>query len=140
MGRGIAALALGHAPNAAVKAVQRRAEELVHVCGTGASCGPPVRLLERLCELAAGAFPKQAVRLHACAEAAGTCVKVARAYAGRQAIVVFECGYHGRTNMTLGMTSKYGLFKKGFGPFPSEVYRLPFPNMYRRPTGLSEEQ
>src|SRR5690606_9690727 len=93
-----------------------------------------------LCEVAPGEFPKKAVLLNSGAEALETCVKVARAYTGRQAIVVFEGGYHGRTNMTLGMTSKYGLFKKGFGPFPSAIYRLPFPNMYRRPKGLSEDQ
>src|SRR5690606_16071530 len=137
---GIGALALGHTPDAVVAAIRRQAEELVHMCGIVATYEPQVRLLERLCELAPGDFPKKAVLLNSGAEALETCVKVARAYTGRQAIVVFEGGYHGRTNMTLGMTSKYGLFKKGFGPFPSEVYRLPFPNMYRRPTGLSEEQ
>ncbi len=137
---GIGALALGHTPEGVVEAIRRQAEELVHVCGIVASYEPQVRLLERLCELAPGDLPKKAVLLNSGAEALETCVKVARAHTGRQAIVVFEGGYHGRTNMTLGMTSKYGLFKKGFGPFPSEIYRLPFPNMYRRPTGLSEEQ
>ncbi len=137
---GIGALALGHTPDAVVAAIRRQAEELVHMCGIVATYEPQVRLLERLCELAPGDFPKKAVLLNSGAEAVETCVKVARAHTGRQAIVVFEGGYHGRTNMTLGMTSKYGLFKKGFGPFPSEIYRLPFPNLYRRPAGLSEEQ
>jgi 4-aminobutyrate aminotransferase/(S)-3-amino-2-methylpropionate transaminase len=139
MAGGIGALALGHTPGAVVEAIRRQAEELVHVCGIVASYEPQVRLLERLCELAPGDFPKKAVLLNSGAEALETCVKVARAHTGRQALVVFEGGYHGRTNMTLGMTSKYGLFKKGFGPFPSEVYRLPFPNVYRRPSGMSEE-
>jgi 4-aminobutyrate aminotransferase/(S)-3-amino-2-methylpropionate transaminase len=52
---------------------------------------------------------------------------------------VFEGGYHGRTNLTLAMTSKYARFKKGFGPFAPEIYRLPFPNLYRRPDEMSEE-
>jgi len=137
---GIGALALGHTPAAVVEAIKRQAEELVHMCGIVATYEPQVRLLERLCELAPGGFPKKAVLLNSGAEALETCVKVARAHTGRQAIVVFEGGYHGRTNMTLGMTSKYGLFKKGFGPFPSEIYRLPFPNVYRRPVGMGEEE
>ena len=137
---GIGCLALGHTPDAVVAAVKEQADELLHMCGIVASYEPQVRLLERLCELAPGDFRKKAVLLNSGAEALETCVKIARAHTGRQAIVVFEGGYHGRTNMTLGMTSKYGLFKQGFGPFPSEIYRLPFPNLYRRPDGLSEEQ
>ncbi len=140
MAGGIGALALGHTPAAVVEAIKRQAEDLIHMCGIVASYEPQVRLLERLCELAPGDFPKKAVLLNSGAEAIETCVKIARAHTGRQAIVVFEGAYHGRTNMTLGMTSKYGLFKKGFGPFPSEIYRLPFPNMFRRPKGLSEDQ
>ncbi len=140
MAGGIGALALGHTPAAVVDAIKRQAEDLIHMCGIVASYEPQVRLLERLCELAPGDFAKKAVLLNSGAEAIETCVKIARAHTGRQAIVVFEGAYHGRTNMTLGMTSKYGLFKKGFGPFPSEIYRLPFPNMFRRPKGLSEDQ
>lgn len=140
MAGGIGALALGHTPAAVVEAIKRQAEDLIHMCGIVASYEPQVRLLERLCELAPGDFPKKAVLLNSGAEAIETCVKIARAHTGRQAIVVFEGAYHGRTNMTLGMTSKYSLFKKGFGPFPSEIYRLPFPNMFRRPKGLSEDQ
>src|SRR5690606_4220884 len=112
---------------------------LVHVCGIVATYDPQVRLLERLCELAPGDFPKKAVLLNSGAEALETCVKVARAHTGRQAIAVFGGGYHGRTHMALGMTRRYGLVEKGFGPFPAEIYRLPFPNAYRRPDGLSEE-
>jgi 4-aminobutyrate aminotransferase/(S)-3-amino-2-methylpropionate transaminase len=67
-------------------------------------------------------------------------VKIARAHTGRSAIVVFEGAYHGRTNMTLSMTSKYALFKKGFGPYAPEIVRLPFPNLYRRPASMSEDE
>lgn len=137
---GIGCLAVGHTPDSVVAAIKAQADELLHMCGIVASYEPQVRLLERLCELAPGDFAKKAVLLNSGAEALETCVKIARAHTGRHAIVVFEGGYHGRTNMTLGMTSKYGLFKKGFGPFPSEIYRLPFPNMFRRPDGLSEEK
>lgn len=137
---GIGALAVGHTPAAVVGALKEQAERLVHLCAIVGTYEPYVALLERLVELAPGDFPKKAVLLNSGAEALETAVKVARAHTGRQAIVVFEGGYHGRTNLTLGMTSKYGLFKQGFGPFPSEIYRLPFPDPYRRPAAMSEEE
>jgi 4-aminobutyrate aminotransferase/(S)-3-amino-2-methylpropionate transaminase len=65
---------------------------------------------------------------------------VSRSFTKRQGVVVFDGAYHGRTNLTMSMTSKFNLFKKGFGPFAPEVYRFPFPNLYRRPQGLSAEQ
>ena len=71
------------------------------------------------------------------AEAVENAVKLARAFTGRAAVMVFEGAYHGRTNLTMAMTSKYGLFKKGFGPFASEVYRVPAPDAYRTPRGMS---
>jgi 4-aminobutyrate aminotransferase/(S)-3-amino-2-methylpropionate transaminase len=73
------------------------------------------------------------------AEALETCVHISRAFTRRQGIVVFDGAYHGRTNLTMAMTSKFNLFKKGFGPFAPEVYRFPFPNTYRRPTEMTAE-
>ncbi len=137
---GIGVLAVGHTPERVVAAVKEQADRLLHMCAIVASYEPHVALLERLVELAPGDFPKKAVVLNSGAEAIETAVKIARAHTKRQAIVVFEGGYHGRTNLTLSMTSKYGLFKTGFGPFAPEVYRLPLPNVYRRPAGRSEEQ
>ncbi len=137
---GIGVLAIGHTPEGVVRAMREQAEKLVHLCAIVGTYEPYVQLLERLVELAPGDFPKKAVLLNSGAEALETAVKIARAHTGRQAIVVFEGGYHGRTNLTLGMTSKYGLFKKGFGPFASEIYRLPFPDLYRRPDGMSEDE
>lgn len=137
---GIGVLGVGHTPARVVAAVQAQAEKLIHMCAIVASYEPFVAVLERLVELAPGAFAKKAVLLNSGAEALETAVKIARAYTGRQAVVVFEGGYHGRTNLTLGMTSKYGLFKSGFGPFPAEIYRLPFPDLYRRPASMSEDE
>jgi 4-aminobutyrate aminotransferase/(S)-3-amino-2-methylpropionate transaminase len=73
------------------------------------------------------------------AEALETAVHICRSYTKRQGIVVVEGAYHGRTNLTMAMTSKFNLFKKGFGPFAPEVYRFPFPNPYRRPSGMTPE-
>lgn len=137
---GIGVLAVGHTPESVVAAVRDQAEKLLHICAIVANTEPHVALLERLVELAPCGFPKKAVLLNSGAEAVETAVKIARAHTKRQALVVFEGGYHGRTNLTLSMTSKYGLFKSGFGPFAAEVYRLPLPNVYRRPAGMSEEQ
>ncbi len=136
---GIGALAVGHTPASVVAAVQAQAAELIHMCAIVGTYEPYVALLERLVALAPGTGPKKAVLLNSGAEAVETAVKVARAATGRPAVLVFEGAYHGRTNLTLAMTSRYAAFKRGFGPFAPEVYRLPFPDLYRRPAGLSEE-
>ncbi len=136
---GIGVLAVGHTPENVVRAMQEQAEQLIHMCAIVGTYEPYVAVLEALCEAAPGDFRKKAVLMNSGAEALETAVNIARAHTKRQAIVVFEGGYHGRTNLTLGMTSKYALFKKGFGPFAPEIYRLPFPDLYRRPAGMSEE-
>ena len=136
---GIGVLAVGHTPENVVRAIQKQAEELIHMCAIVATYEPYVRVAELLNEITPGDFPKKTVLLNSGAEALETAVKISRAYTGRSAIIVFEGAYHGRTNLTLSMTSKYGLFKKGFGPFAPEIYRLPFPNLYRRPPGMSED-
>ena len=136
---GIGMLAVGHNHPRVVAAIQAQAERLVHPSAIVGSYEPYVALAELLTEVVPISGPKKAVLLNSGAEAVETAVKIARAATGRAGIVVFEGAYHGRTNLTLAMTSKYGLFKKGFGPFAPEVYRLPFPNPFRRPAGLSED-
>lgn len=136
---GIGVLAVGHTPENVVAALQEQAAKLIHMCAIVATYEPFVEVCELLNAAAPGDFAKKTVLLNSGAEAVETAIKIARAYTGRSGIVVFEGAYHGRTNLTLGMTSKYALFKKGFGPFPSEIYRLPFPNVYRRPEEMSEE-
>jgi 4-aminobutyrate aminotransferase/(S)-3-amino-2-methylpropionate transaminase len=136
---GIGVLAVGHNHPAVVEAVKAQADALIHLCAIVGSYEPYVQVVELLNACAPGDFAKKSVLLNSGAEAVETAVKIARAYTGRPGIVVFEGAYHGRTNLTLAMTSKYALFKKGFGPFAPEVYRLPFPNVYRRPAEMSEE-
>jgi len=137
---GIGALAVGHTPGAVVAALRRQAGDLVHLCAIVGSYEPYVALLERLVAIAPGEGPKKAVLVNSGAEAVETAVKIARAFTGRPAVLVFEGAYHGRTNLTLAMTSRYAAFKRGFGPFAPEVYRLPFPDLYRRPAGLGEAE
>lgn len=136
---GIGVLAVGHTPENVVTALQEQAAKLIHMCSIVATYEPFVEVCELLNAAAPGDFAKKTVLLNSGAEAVETAIKIARAHTGRSGIVVFEGAYHGRTNLTLGMTSKYALFKKGFGPFPPEIYRLPFPNVYRRPEEMSEE-
>jgi 4-aminobutyrate aminotransferase/(S)-3-amino-2-methylpropionate transaminase len=135
---GIGMLAVGHCPPELVAAIQAQAAAYINPCAIVLSHEPYVRVAELLNEVTPGTFPKKTVLLNSGAEAVETAVKIARAYTKRNAVVVFENAYHGRTNLTLAMTSKYGLFKKGFGPFAPEIYRIPFPNLYRRPAGLAE--
>jgi len=137
---GIGVLAAGHCPPSVVEAVRAQAEELLHICGIVATHDSMVDLAEALNAAAPGDFAKKTILMNSGAEAVESAVKLARAATGRAGIVVFEGAYHGRTNMTMSMTSKYGLFKKGFGPFASEVYRIPFPNVLRRPPGTDPEQ
>ena len=133
---GIGMLAVGHTFPPLVHAVREQVEKLVHMCAIIATYEPLVEVSELLNEVTPGDFDKKTALLNSGAEAVEAAVKIARAHTGRQAIIVFEGAYHGRTNMTMAMTSKYALFKKGFGPFAPEVYRLPFPNPYRRPAGM----
>jgi 4-aminobutyrate aminotransferase/(S)-3-amino-2-methylpropionate transaminase len=136
---GIGALAVGHCPPNVVAAVQQQAADMLHLCAIVGTYEPYVRVAELLNEVTSGDDDKKTVLVNSGSEAVETAVKIARSFTGRPAIIVFENAYHGRTNLTLAMTSKYNLFKKGFGPYAPEIYRLPFPNVYRRPAGLSEE-
>lgn len=136
---GIGVHAVGHTPNTVVEAIQRQAAELIHFSSIVGTYEPYIALCEALNAATPGIFPKKTLLANGGAEAVENAVKLARSYTGRSGIVVFEGGYHGRTNLTMAMTSKYGLFKKGFGPFAPEVYRLAVPNMYRIPKGMSAE-
>ncbi|MBL8155895.1 MAG: 4-aminobutyrate--2-oxoglutarate transaminase [Anaerolineae bacterium] len=137
---GIGVLAVGHCPPTVVEALQKQSADLIHLCAIVGTYEPYVKVAELLNEVTPGDFPKKTVLLNSGAEALETAIKIARSATGRPAVIVFEGAYHGRTNLTLAMTSKYSLFKKGFGPFAPEIYRLPFPNLYRRPAEMSEDQ
>jgi len=137
---GIGVLGTGHCPPDVTEALQRQSAELIHMCGIVATYEPMVELAEALNEVGLGEFPRRSMLMNSGSEAVESAVKLARAYTGRSGILVFEGAYHGRTNMTMSMTSKYGLFKKSFGPFAPEVYRIPFPNVLRRPPGMDPEQ
>lgn len=136
---GIGTLAVGHCPPSVVEALKAQAENLIHMCAIVGTYEPYVRVTELLNEITPGNFDKKSVLVNSGAEAVEAAVKIARSYTKRSGVIVFEGAYHGRTNLTMSMTSKYALFKKGFGPFAPEIYRLPFPNVYRKPDGMDAE-
>lgn len=137
---GIGSLAVGHCPPAVVQAMHDEAQKLVHMGSLVGTYESYVRLCELLNEVTPGAFPKKTLLSNSGAEAVENAVKAARAYTRRPAVICFEGGYHGRTLLTLSLTSKYSLFKKGMGPFVSEIVRLPMPNVYRAQEGMTAEQ
>ncbi|MEP7119227.1 MAG: aminotransferase class III-fold pyridoxal phosphate-dependent enzyme, partial [Acidobacteriota bacterium] len=140
MASGIGVIGVGHTPAALVDAVTAQTQKFLHTCSLVTTYEPMVRLAEVLNELTPGTFPKKTIFANSGAEAIENAVKLARKATGRPAIICFEGGYHGRTLLTLSLTSKYGLFKSGFGPFAPEIVRLPLPYLYRTPPGMTPEQ
>jgi 4-aminobutyrate aminotransferase/(S)-3-amino-2-methylpropionate transaminase len=137
---GIGMLAVGHSPAPVVRALQQQAEKFIHPCALVTTYEPYVALAELLNEITPGAFAKKTLLANSGAEAVENSVKLARKFTGRSTVICFEGAYHGRTLLTLSLTSKYGLFKSGFGPFAPEIVRLPIPNVYRTPPGMSEDE
>lgn len=136
---GIGMQLIGHNQPAVVDAIKKQADDLIHMCSIVSTYEPLVALAELMNSIVPISGPTKTTLSNSGAEAVEAAIKLARAYTGRDSIVVFEGAYHGRTNLTMSMTSKYALFKKTFGPFAPEVYRLPFPNVYRRPAEMSAE-
>src|SRR5207253_6053048 len=93
-----------------------------------------VRLAERLCELVPVRKPAKAAFFNAGTEAVENAIKFARSHTKRPAVVAFEGGFHGRTLLSLSLTSKTHPYKAGLGPFAPEIYRAPCPNEYRGPS------
>ncbi|HUE20089.1 MAG TPA: aminotransferase class III-fold pyridoxal phosphate-dependent enzyme [Bryobacteraceae bacterium] len=137
---GIGMLAVGHSPSPVVQAVQKQAEKFIHPCALVATYEPYVALAELLNEITPGTFAKKTLLANSGAESVENAVKLARKFTGRSTVICFEGAYHGRTLLTLSLTSKYGLFKAGFGPFAPEIVRLPIPNVYRTPPGMREDE
>jgi 4-aminobutyrate aminotransferase/(S)-3-amino-2-methylpropionate transaminase len=125
---GIAVMNIGHSHPKVVSAIKKQAEKFTHTCFMVNPYEPAVKLAEKLCAITPGKFPKRAVFLNCGAEAVENAVKIARYYTKRPAIIVFENAYHGRTLLTMTMTSKVKPYKFGFGPFAPEIYRMPFGN------------
>lgn len=135
MGAGIAVVNVGNSADRVVANVKAQVEAFTHTCFMVAPYLGYIEVCEALNALTPGDFPKKSALFNSGAEAVENAVKIARKYTKRQAIVVFEHGYHGRTNLTMAMTAKNMPYKDGFGPFAPEIYRMPMAYPYRWPGG-----
>jgi 4-aminobutyrate aminotransferase/(S)-3-amino-2-methylpropionate transaminase len=130
LGSGIAVTTVGNAAPRVVTRVQEQVAAFTHTCFMVTPYESYVQVCEELAALTPGAHEKRSALFNSGAEAVENAVKVARAYTKRQAVVVFEHGYHGRTNLTMALTAKNMPYKQSFGPFAPEVYRVPLSYPY----------
>ena len=125
---GIAVLNTGHRHPKVIEAAKAQEDLYTHTSFQVVPYEPYVALAEKLNELAPGDFAKKTLLVTTGAEAVENAVKIARAHTGRPGVIAFNGSYHGRTLLTLGMTGKISPYKKDVGPFPSDIFRAPFPD------------
>ena len=130
---GVGVVNAGHAHPRIVEAVVEQAARFLHTDFTVVPYEPAVALAERLCALAPISGETRAAFFNAGTEAVENAVKLARLHTGRPGVIAFEGAFHGRTLLSMTMTSKFHPYKTGMGPYAPEVYRAPYPNAYRGP-------
>ncbi|OUS39254.1 4-aminobutyrate--2-oxoglutarate transaminase, partial ['Osedax' symbiont bacterium Rs2_46_30_T18] len=126
-GAGIAVCNTGHSHPKVVAAAKAQLDKFSHTCVMVNPYEVAVELAEKLIAVAPGDSDKKAIFVSTGAEAVENCVKIARAHTGRRAVVAFNGGFHGRTNLTMALTGKITPYKHLFGPFPADIYHIPFP-------------
>ncbi len=134
-GSGIAVTTVGNSAELVVNRVTEQVSQFTHTCFMVALYEGYVEVCEQLNRITPGSHEKRSALFNSGAEAVENAVKIARRYTGRQAVVVFDHAYHGRTNLTMAMTAKNMPYKDGFGPFAGEVYRVPMAYPFRWPGG-----
>jgi len=140
LGAGIAVLSVGSSAELVSAAVAEQAARFTHTCFQVTPYERYVELAERLNSLVPGDLERRTFLVNSGAEALENAVKIARSVTGRQAVVVFEHAFHGRTLLTMSMTAKAMPYKATFGPMAPEVYRLPYSYPYRCPVGAPPEE
>ena len=138
-GSGIAVVGVGNAADAVVARVQEQVARFTHTCFMVTPYEGYVEVCEALNRLTPGDHEKRSALFNSGAEAVENAVKIARAHTRRQAVVAFDHGYHGRTNLTMALTAKNMPYKHSFGPFAPEVYRVPMSYPFRDPAGMTGE-
>jgi 4-aminobutyrate aminotransferase/(S)-3-amino-2-methylpropionate transaminase len=128
---GIGCLNVGHRDAGVTRALHAQVDRFLHTCFMVTPYESYVALAEKLNALAPGTSPKKTILLNSGAEAVENAIKIARAFTKRPAVICFEDGFHGRTLLTLSLTSKTHPLKAGFEPFAPEIYRVPFAYCYR---------
>lgn len=136
---GIGVLNIGYSQAEVVEAVKEQCEKFFHTSINVIQYEQYVRLAEKLNNIVPGNFKKKTMFVNSGAEADENAIKIARKYTGRSEIVTFTGAFHGRTALTMALTSKVKPYKFGFGPFPTGIHRAEFPYIYRRPKGIKEE-
>lgn len=136
---GIGCLNVGHRSPRVMDAIREQLEKHLHVCFMVTPYESYVALAEKLNALAPGRFAKKTLIVNTGAEAVENAVKIARAYTKRPAIICFNDAFHGRTLLTMSLTSKTHPYKAGFGPFVSDIYRIPYAYPYRAEKGATAE-
>ena len=131
LGSGIAVNTVGNANPRVVERVQRQVADFTHTCFMVTPYSGYVEVCEALNRLTPGDHEKRSALFNSGAEAVENAVKIARSFTKRQAVVVFDHGYHGRTNLTMALTAKSMPYKHNFGPFAPEVYRMPMSYPFR---------
>lgn len=135
----IGTLNVGHTHPEITKHLKEKLDKFIHPGFNVMMYESYLNLAQKLTEITPGEFAKKAILLNSGAEAVENAVKIARKYTGRQAVVSFVRGFHGRTNLTMSMTSKVKPYKYGFGPFAPEVYQAPYPNISEKSEELTED-
>lgn len=125
---GIGVLNMGHLHPKVVAAIKDQLDKFSHTCYSIIPYELYVKAAERINKLAPGKTPKKTCFFSTGAEAVENAIKIARHHTGRAGIIAFKAGFHGRTNLTMGLTGKVAPYKIGFGPFPNDIYHVPFPN------------
>ncbi len=136
-GSGIAVVNTGHCHPKITAAVKEQVESFSHTCLMVTPYESAVTLAEGINAALPGPTPKKTIFVTTGGEAVENAVKIARSYTGRSGVISFNGSFHGRTLLTMGLTGKVQPYKAGFGPFPAELYRIPYPNAL---LGISEAQ
>ncbi len=136
LGSGIAVTTVGNAASSVVSRVQDQVAAFTHTCFMITPYDGYVDVAVALAELTPGDHAKKSALFNSGAEAVENAVKIARVATGKDAVVVFDHAYHGRTNLTMAMTAKNMPYKNGFGPFAGEVYRVPMSYPFRETEGI----
>jgi 4-aminobutyrate aminotransferase / (S)-3-amino-2-methylpropionate transaminase / 5-aminovalerate transaminase len=139
LGSGIAVTTVGNAAPGVVARVQEQVAAFTHTCFMITPYDGYVDVAVALAELTPGEFAKKSALFNSGAEAVENAVKIARVATGKDAVVVFDHAYHGRTNLTMAMTAKNMPYKNGFGPFAGEIYRVPMSYPFRETAGIKGE-
>jgi 4-aminobutyrate aminotransferase / (S)-3-amino-2-methylpropionate transaminase / 5-aminovalerate transaminase len=128
---GIGVMNVGHSHPAVVAAIREQVEQYTHTCAHVLTPPPYVHLARRLAEITPGASPKKTLLVNSGAEAVENAIKFARAFTKRPAVISFENGFHGRTNLALALTGKIQPYRAGFGPYAPDIHAIPYPYCYQ---------